>query len=120
MMGMAIYRQSVAQVVSQAAIHLHNSMGQIGTALLDRYGMVILNNNALHYADESTLARLANECLSNPLGAQSHKESGFAARAIALDKQYVFIIVGNDLESSMVDGFVASLRQMLPKAPIND
>src|SRR5258708_22816628 len=125
MMGLSTsngYRQNVAQVVSQAAMHLHNSMGPIGTALLDRHGVLIFNNNALHYVSDTTLSRLASDCITNATSGvvERSAENGMTAWAVALDTQHVFVVVGTALESSTVDRFVATLRAMLPKAPADN
>lgn len=119
--NMFSYRQNVEQVVSQAAIHLHNSLGPIGTALFDRHGALVFNNNALRYVNEKTLVSLVADCAIAAHGsAELCTGNGITARAIALDSQHIFVVVGPKLEEralDAVDGFVTSLRAMLPPPP---
>ena len=118
MPNMLTYRQNVEQVVSQAAIHLHNSLGPIGTALFDRHGALVFNNNALRYVNEKTLISLVADCAIAASGsADLCTAEGIMARAIALDTQHIFVVVGQRLEQRTVDGFVSSLRAMLPSPP---
>src|SRR5436309_11843001 len=91
--NMLSYRQNVEQVVSQAAIHLHNSLGPIGTALFDRHGVLIFNNNALRYVNEKALIGLVADCvIAAPGSAELCSAEGITPRAIALDTQYIFVI----------------------------
>src|SRR5436853_4118750 len=97
--NMVTYRHTVEQVVSQAAIHLHNSLGPIGTALFDRHGVLVFNNNALRYVNEKALIGLVADCvIAAPGSAELCTAEGITARAIALDTQYVFVVVGLKLE----------------------
>jgi hypothetical protein len=119
---MSMYKQNVAQVVSQVAVHLHNALGPIGTALFDRHGTLVFNNNALHYVNEHTLAILVADCLINPApgGLSTITTEGVTIRTIALDAQHVFVVVGTKLEDNVINGFVSSLRRVLPKASLTD
>jgi hypothetical protein len=116
------YKQSVQQVVSQAAIHLHNTLGQIGTALVDRHGTLLLDNNALHYLGTDGLNRLTQDCFSAPQQTirGTYTPNADAAHAFALDSQHAFIVVGNKIDVMTVESFVATLRQLLPPAPATD
>ena len=116
------YRNSVAQVVSQAAIHLHNALGPIGTALYDQHGTLILNNNALRYAGDHTLAGFVFDCLISPItGPIVHQVSEkLTLYGMKLDSQHVFVVVGAELDKSTVDGFLSNLSRMLPPAPMTD
>jgi hypothetical protein len=110
------YRQNVVQVASQAAIHLHNQVGSIGTALFDRHGNLVFNNNALRYTTESAVVRLIGECLTDPAAIRQHTLENVTIYAVALDKQHVFIVAGSHFERSTVDHFLSSLRQVLPQS----
>jgi hypothetical protein len=116
------YRENLAEVVSQAAVHLHNSMGPVGTALFDQNGSLVIDNNAFHYAKESILSGLAADCLCDPSveRVQRHVLDGVTAFTAALDHQHVFVVVGNGLEDTTVNHFLSSLRRLLPKAPTDD
>lgn len=118
---MNTYSHNVVEVVSQAAIHLHNSLGSIGTALFDRSGTLIFNNNALKYVNENTLAELIALSLVNPLvlGSDHVTPQGIHVRVVALDSNHVFIIVGSNLESKAINAFIASLKQVMPKTPLS-
>jgi hypothetical protein len=119
--AMNTYSNNVAEVVSQAAIHLHNSHGSIGTALFDRSGTLIFNNSALRYVNENTLAELIALSMTNPLalGTDHVTKEGVNVRVVALDSNHVFVITGNCLESKAVNAFVATLRQVLPRTPLS-
>lgn len=110
------FRQNVVQVASQAAVHLHNQVGSIGTALFDRDGTLLFNNNALHYANEGVVVRLIAECLSDPTTIWQRTLENATIYAVALDRQHVFIIAGSHFERSVVDRFLRSLRQVLPQS----
>src|SRR5690349_17315188 len=112
--SMTSYQQNVANVVSQAAIHLHNQIGSIGTALFDRQGTLLVNNNALRYASESTLTSLVLDCLKDPALIHQRKIGSVSIYAAVLDKQHVFIIAGKQCESGTIDHFLANLRKVLP------
>ena len=114
-----MYRQNFAQVVSQAAIHLHNEMGSIGTALYDSEAGLVFNNNVLRYVDESTLARLVSDCFAECVPGRLTRRNldGVMVRALSLDDQHVFIVVGNRLEDSAINRFFASLQGVLPQPP---
>jgi hypothetical protein len=121
-MDSATYRENLAEVVSQAAVHLHNAMGPVGTALFDQHGGLVINNNAFHYAQESILSDLAANCLCNPgvERIERHVLDGVTAFTTALDRQHVFVVVGDCLEDNTISRFLISLRQVLPKAPPAD
>lgn len=114
------YQRDIAQIASQAAIHLHNQVGSIGTALFDRHGTLIFNNNVLHYANESTFTLLVAECLNDPVAVQQKSMGKITVYAAALDRQHVFIVAGERCESGAIGHFLASLRQVLPKDPATD
>jgi len=112
---MNVYRQNVVQVASQAAIHLHNQVGSIGTAVFDRHGTLLFNNNALHYVNEGIVVRLIAECLSDPTTIWQRTVENATIYAVALDRHHVFIIAGSHFERSAVERFLRSLRQLLPQ-----
>jgi hypothetical protein len=114
------YRRNVAQIVSQAAIHLHNQVGSIGTALFDRHGTLVFNNDVLHYANESTFTHLVAECLNDPVTIHQQTMGKITVYAAALDRHHVFIVAGERFEIGTIDHFLASLRQVLPKDPATD
>jgi hypothetical protein len=113
------YNHNIAQVVSQAAIHLHNALGSIGTALFDRCGTMIFNNNALKYMNENTLAELIALSLANAqsFGNDYVTHDGIHVRVIALDSDHIFVVAGNSLESNTLNTFVTNLKRVLPKTP---
>src|SRR5579859_5489102 len=116
------YRNTVAQMVSQAAIHLHNTLGPIGTALYDQHGTLILNNNALRYANDNVLTRLVFECANGPIKGPMlcRATESVTLYAVQLDAQHVFVVVGSSLDEATVDGFLSNLRRLLPPAPKTD
>ena len=116
------YRNTIAQMVSQAAIHLHNTLGPIRTALYDQHGTLILNNDALRYTDDHVLTRLVFDCANGPARGPmlSHAEEDVRLYAVQLDSQHIFVVVGNCLDEATVDGFLSNLRRMLPPAPRTD
>jgi hypothetical protein len=117
-----MYRQNFEQVVSQAAIHLHNELGSIGTALYNGRGGLLFNNNALHYLDEAALASLVVDCLAECIpGKLTHRTvNGVMVRTLTLDFEHVFIVVGNRLEDTAVSRFFSGLQRMLPKVHATD
>ncbi len=116
------YRDHVAEVVSQVAVHLHNSLGTVGTALFDQHGSLVIDNNASHYARESTLSYLAANCLckSSLDAIECHPLDDVTAFTAPLNSQYVFVVVGNHLEAGVIERFLLSLRRMLPEIPTDD
>src|SRR5689334_11222108 len=114
--SMSTYSHNVVQVVSQAAIHLHNALGSIGTALFDRCGTLIFNNNALKYVNENTLVEFVALNMVNPmaLGTDHVTKDGVHVRVVALDGDHVFVVVGKSLESKAINTFVNSLKQVMP------
>ena len=118
---MSTYSHTVVEVVSQAAIHLHNAHGSIGTALFDRCGTLIFNNNALKYVNENTLAEFVALSMVNQLalGNDHVTKEGIHVRVVALDSDHVFVVVGTSLESKAINAFVASLKQVMPRTPLS-
>jgi len=116
------YRQTVAQVVSQAAIHLHNALGPIGTALYDQHGALILNNNALRYASDNDLTRLVFDCLTGSKTAPilCRTADDVTLYATQLDSHHVFVVVGEAPDQATVDSFLSNLPRMLPPMPATD
>ncbi len=116
------YRDELTQVLSQAVIHLHNALGPLGTALVERYGSLVFSNNALHYVSETTLAQLAVDSVGEaaPGVVQRHTLGNVTAMTTVLDDRYIFVVVGKQLEDGTVNRFLTNLRQVLPAAPAND
>jgi hypothetical protein len=113
------YQRELEAIVSHAAVHLHVALGAVGTALMDRHGSFVFNHNALNYATRATLFRWINECIY-PYSAgsiQCHHLENVIAFTAALDPQHVFIIVGKQIDDHLIQRFLASLSQMLPKVP---
>src|SRR5579859_1898223 len=109
--NMTSYRHNMELVVSQAAIHLHNSLGPISTALFDRHGALVFNNNVLRYVNDSMLAGLFAACQADrlaggPGSAQCSTDDGMTVCSMALDTQHLFVVVGRGLEAKAVEGFV--------------
>ncbi|MCC7451917.1 MAG: hypothetical protein IT324_31205 [Anaerolineae bacterium] len=111
------YREELTQVLSQAVIHLHNALGPLGTALVDRYGTLVFSNNALHYVSEKTLVQLAADFAAAPGTVQRHTLGPVTAITAVLDQRHMFVVVGKQLEDGTVNRFLTSLRQVLPPAP---
>jgi hypothetical protein len=114
------YKQNVAQVVSQAAIHLHNSLGSIGTALIDSFGNLVFDNDALGCLNDEVISMLVMRCLNNPnsTGIDHTVDNDLLVWAIPLDAQHIFLIVGSQLEPQTINRFVSNLRRVMPKAPV--
>lgn len=117
-----MHRNNLTQVVSQAAIHLHNELSTIGTALFDCNGSVLFSNNAQHYVNENTLAGLVADCLSAGRSEELRRvmSSGVTVRLIPLSDRYVFVVCGYDIKNEVLDRFVISLQNVLPKTPLVD
>jgi hypothetical protein len=115
------YQRELEAIVSHAAVHLHVALGAVGTALMDRHGGFVFNHNALNYATRATLLRWVNDCIY-PYSAgsiQCHRSENIIAFTAALDPQHVFVIVGKQIDDHLIQRFLTSLNQMLPKVPID-
>lgn len=113
------YQRELEEIVSHAAVHLHVALGAVGTALMDRHGGFVFNHNVLNYATRATLFRWVNQCIHpySPGSIQRHHFENVIAFTAALDPQHVFVIVGKQIDDHLIQRFLASLNQMLPKVP---
>src|SRR5258705_4759651 len=109
------YKQELAEVVSQAVIHLHNAVGAVGTALLDEGGAIVFSNNASNYTNEETLSQLAACTYTDPGAVLRHNLEHATAFTSLLDSEHIFVVLVHGLEHGAVIGFVAILRQVLPE-----
>ena len=118
---MNTYQQDVAEIVSQASVHFRSEIEPIATALFDPDGKVVFDNGAHYFAEESALIAAVVDCTVNALpGAlfQCNSET-VTAFAMSLDGQYMFVIVGHQIEDKAIETFLANLHQILPMVPAN-
>jgi hypothetical protein len=116
----AAYKQELAEVVSQAVVHLHNALGPVGTALLDEGGDIVFSNNASNYTNDDILTQLAARAHTEPGAVLRHNLEHATAFTALLDHEHIFVVLGHGLEDGAVSGFVASLRQVLPESATDD
>ena len=106
---------NLERIVSQAATHLHNAVGKVGTALVRQDSTVVFSHNALDYADLPTLARFVTSCLmdQNDQNIQRHDVKDLKVFAMALDAEYAFLVIGKCPEEKVVTDFLNNLRRVL-------
>lgn len=110
------YHHDLERIVSQAATHLHNALGKVGTALVRQDNTVVFCHNALDYADLPTLARFVASCLINQQdqNIQRNNVKDFKVFAMALDAEYAFLVIGECPDEKVVTDFLCNLRRVLP------
>ncbi|MFP4322273.1 MAG: hypothetical protein ACLFTK_07460 [Anaerolineales bacterium] len=115
--------RQLMMIVAHAARHLHATVRNCSTALLDTHGKghILFSNSALSHMNGDSLLQAAQHyahlgCETPPCLHTQDPEADTRAYFIVLNGRHVFVIVGRPTDELRVQAFHERLTKLLPSS----